>query len=251
MVTVLSLGGSIVAPETPDIELLGRFVRSVQRYLYEDASRKLIVVSGGGAPARTYQNAYRALRRSLSSPACAKPAHEGDNQEDRELYATAEHVELDWIGIMATRLNAQLLKSLFGILCPNPVVYDPTAANVFSGQVLVAAGWKPGFSTDTDAVLLAERYSAKTVINLSDVAHVYTGYPLSDKDAKALTSLSWDDFLLLVDKEWVPGSHVPFDPVASVRAKKSGIQVICATGRDLPNLERILNRQEFVGTTIG
>lgn len=42
MVTVLSLGGSIVAPETPDIELLGRFVRSVQRYLYEE-DRKSVV----------------------------------------------------------------------------------------------------------------------------------------------------------------------------------------------------------------
>ena len=49
---------------------------------------------------------------------------------------------------MATRLNAQLLRAIFADLCNEPVVYDPTQCSDFSGQVLVAAGWKPGFSTD-------------------------------------------------------------------------------------------------------
>jgi uridylate kinase len=47
---------------------------------------------------------------------------------------------------MATRLNAQLVKAVFADLCPTDVVYDPTAAEVFAGRVMVAAGWKPGFS---------------------------------------------------------------------------------------------------------
>ena len=73
---------------------------------------------------------------------------------------------------MATRLNAQLLKASFGTLCPQDVVYDPTAIEEFSGRILVAAGWKPGFSTDNDAVLLAERFAAKTVVNLSNSAKI-------------------------------------------------------------------------------
>nr|HPO03360.1 UMP kinase [Treponemataceae bacterium] len=141
MVTVLSVGGSIVAPDNPDPDFLNRFAALVREWLAEDASRKLILVVGGGGPARSYQQAYRAV-----SPA-------------------ASDEQADWIGIMATRLNAQLLKAVFADLCLTDVVYDPTAVEVFTGKILVAAGWKPGFSTDNDAVLLAERFNAPTVIN--------------------------------------------------------------------------------------
>ena len=55
----------------------------------------------------------------------------------------------------------------------------------------------------------------------------------------------------MVGTEWEPGKNVPFDPVASLRAKKTGIQVICAGGSDLDNLDNILNDRPFKGTTIG
>ena len=55
----------------------------------------------------------------------------------------------------------------------------------------------------------------------------------------------------MVGTEWIPGKNVPFDPVASVRAQKAGIEVICAGGADLDNLDNILNDQAFKGTKIG
>ena len=53
-----------------------------------------------------------------------------------------------------------------------------------------------------------------------------------------------------IETVWV-GDLVPFDPVASKRAETLGLKVVCAAGRDLPNLRAILDGKPFVGTTIG
>ncbi|EMB47890.1 MULTISPECIES: UMP kinase [Treponema] len=231
MVTVLSVGGSIVAPDKPDFDFLDKFSKTIRNWLLQDSSRKIIMVIGGGAPARDYQNAYRKVCDLRKAP--------------------AKNDEADWIGIMATRLNAQLVKAVFEDLCPNPVVYDPTTVDMFGGQILVAAGWKPGFSTDNDAVVLAERFSGNLVVNLSNIAKVYTDDPKKNPEARPIDSISWEDFIKIVGTEWVPGKNTPFDPIASQRAQKAGIRVICAAGKDIENLENILNGKDFKGTVIG
>nr|QQK87111.1 uridylate kinase [Treponema denticola] len=231
MVTVLSVGGSIVAPDKPDFDFLDKFSKTIRNWLLQDSSRKIIMVIGGGAPARDYQNAYRKVCDLRKAP--------------------AKNDEADWIGIMATRLNAQLVKAVFEDLCPNPVVYDPTTVDMFGGQILVAAGWKPGFSTDNDAVVLAERFSGNLVVNLSNIAKVYTDDPKKNPEARPIDSISWEDFIKIVGTEWVPGKNTPFDPIASQRAQKAGIKVICAAGKDIENLENILNGKDFKGTIIG
>nr|QQK86777.1 uridylate kinase [Treponema denticola] len=231
MVTVLSVGGSIVAPDKPDFDFLDKFSKTIRNWLLQDSSRKIIMVIGGGAPARDYQNAYRKVCDLGKAP--------------------AKNDEADWIGIMATRLNAQLVKAVFEDLCPNPVVYDPTTVDMFGGQILVAAGWKPGFSTDNDAVVLAERFSGNLVVNLSNIAKVYTDDPKKNPEARPIDSISWEDFIKIVGTEWVPGKNTPFDPIASQGAQKAGIKVICAAGKDIENLENILNGKDFKGTVIG
>ena len=228
MVKVLSVGGSIVVPDAPDTAFLNDFSTMVRDWLDEDKSRKLILVVGGGAPARVYQNAYRAV---------------GGNAKDDN--------QADWIGIMATRLNAQLLKAIFADLCDQDVVYDPTTAKDFTGRILVAAGWKPGFSTDTDAVLLAEKFGAKTVVNLSNIEKVYTDDPRKNPDAKPLDTISWADFRKMVGDEWQPGKNCPFDPIASKKASENGMTVICAGGKNIPNIRCILDDKPFIGTKIG
>ena len=227
MVKVLSVGGSIVVPNEPDTKFLTEFSGMVKEWLAADSSRKLILVVGGGAPARVYQNAYRTIN--------------ADNSND----------QADWIGIMATRLNAQLLKAVFGDLCKQDVVYDPTQVSEFTGRILVAAGWKPGFSTDNDAVLLAERFAAKTVVNLSNIEKVYTDDPRKNPDAKPLDSISWSDFRKMVGDEWEPGKNCPFDPIASRRADQNGITVVCAGGKNIENIRNILDEKDFIGTKIG
>ena len=226
MVTVISLGGSIVAPDGVDEGFLKDFTALVGELLSQDEKRRFIFVVGGGSPARAWQKAYRAV--------CPSPVDE----------------QADWIGIMATRLNAQLIRAVMGDWCSQEVVTNPTQVEPLMGRVLVASGWKPGFSSDYDAVLLAERFQADKVINLSNIEKVYTDDPKKNPDAKPIDAISWADFCSMVGDEWTPGKNVPFDPIASRHAAKIGLKVICAAGRNLPNLKKILMDEAFVGTTI-
>jgi uridylate kinase len=227
MLTVISLGGSIVAPDGVDERFLKDFTALIRRLLAEDAERRFVFVVGGGGPARAWQNAYRNVS--------------GGGKDN----------EADWIGVMATRLNAQLIRALMAEWCSQDVVTNPTEAAPLTGRVLVAAGWKPGFSSDNDAVLLAERFKASRVINLSNIEQVYTDDPRKNPDARPIDKISWKDFRAMVGDEWVPGKNVPFDPIASKRASELGLQVICAAGRNLDNLKKVLRGEGFLGTTIG
>ena len=227
MVTVISLGGSIVAPDGVDTEFVKSFTALVRSFIEADSDRRFIFVVGGGAPARRYQGAYREIS-------------EGSFNSD----------EADWVGIMATRLNAQLIKAVMSQWCTQEVVTNPLEVDPFTGRVLVAAGWKPGFSTDYDAVLLAERFGADMLINLSNIEKVFTADPKVDPNARPIDKISWSDFRTIVGDEWIPGKNVPFDPIASRHAQKIGLKVICAAGKNLDNLDKILRGEDFFGTEI-
>ena len=225
-VTVFDFGGSIVAPDVPDTAFLREFLVFLRSWLDEDADRRAIMVVGGGGPARAWQGAVR------------------------ELAPDTPHESLDWVGVMATRLNAELVRALLGPLCPDPVVTDPSAPFPFNGRVLMAAGWKPGFSTDYDAVVLAERFDADRILMLSNIAKVYDDDPRVNPDARPLDKLTWNDYRKMAGDEWKPGANVPFDPVATARAAKAGLTVVAAAGRDLENLKSIMAGEPFVGTVI-
>jgi len=226
-IQILDLGGSIVAPDTIDTDFLKDMRDFLLSWLAEDEERKLILIIGGGAAARKYQTAYR------------------------ETSAGAAADELDWIGIMATRLNAQMMKAVLGPLCQDPVVTDPTSVTSMTGRILVAAGWKPGFSTDYDAVLLAENFGAGTVLNLSNIRKVYSADPNINPDAVPLDSLSWAEYQKMCGDTWTPGKNTPFDPVATKKAREMKLKVIAADGRDLDNLKEIFADGPFTGTVIG
>ncbi len=238
---VLSVGGSIIAPNNVDEELLLDFSKMVNEWLQANPDGRLIFVAGGGAPARIYQNAYKNIAIRFN-----------EDQKKSLSFATDEDTNkaCDWIGIMATRLNAQILKTVFGPLCEQDVVTDPTAVSDFTGRILVAAGWKPGFSTDNDAVLLAEKFKADTVVNLSNIEKVYTDDPRKNPDAKPIDNISWKDFRKMVGDEWVPGKNCPFDPIASKKAEELNLKVICAAGKNIKNIRNILDDKECIGTTI-
>jgi len=223
---VISLGGSLIVPDSVDTAFLLSFKRAVAEYLSEDRMRKLILVCGGGATARKYQQAYL------------------------KIVPDASPDELDWIGIRATRINAELVKNIFREYTADTVVTDPTAVSIFAGRILVASGWKPGFSTDYDSVMLAEKFFADTIINLSNIEKVYTDDPRKNPDAVPIERITWPDFQKLVGNVWKPGINVPFDPVASKKAAQNGFTVIIASGANIENLINILNGRDFTGTSI-
>ncbi|HZQ29856.1 MAG TPA: UMP kinase, partial [Patescibacteria group bacterium] len=116
--------------------------------------------------------------------------------------------------------------------------------------VVLAAAWKPGWSTDFDSVLLCEDYGVHEVINLSNIDQVFDKDPKHFSDAKPIDKISWKKFRKLVGNEWIPGMNAPFDPVASKKAEELGTKVVVLNGENFENLENYMSGKKFVGTVI-
>lgn len=225
-IIVLSLGGSIVVPNGGiDINFLKKFNKFIRKQV-KNGKRFLIVV-GGGKIARHYRDAGKDVIGKISNE------------------------DLDWLAIHATRINAHLIRTIFQDIAHPRIVenYDKKLRN-WKEPVAIGAGWKPGWSTDYDAVLLARDYKASIVINLSNIDYVYDKDPSVHPDAQPVKKATWDFFETLVGDKWVPGLNAPFDPIATKLAKQLGLTVIFVNGRNLNNVERILNGESFKGTVI-
>ncbi len=219
---VISLGGSIIVPDEINVEFLKGFKRLINDFV--DEGNKAIIVCGGGKTCRKYQNAAGKI-------------------------SNLRNDDLDWMGIHTTRLNAQLVKTLFLGDVHEVIIHNPNDKVNFKEKVLIAAGWKPGWSTDYDAIRLAHNFNVKTVINVSDVPYVYDKEPKNNHDARPIKEMSWKDLRKLVGDKWNPGLNVPFDPIAAKEAEKLKIKVIII-GTDLENLKNLLEGEEFNGTVI-
>lgn len=221
---VMSLGGSIIVPNEINIEFLKEFRELLLKESRQNNIR-FILICGGGMTARKYQTAAKEL---------------GFN----------DHDELDWIGIHATYINANLVKAMFKEDAYEYVINNPTTEFVPDKNIIVASGWKPGFSTDMDAVLLAKQFKATEVLNVSNIDYVYTADPKIDKDATKIEKLSWDEYLKIVGEEWTPGKNAPFDPVASKEAKKHNIKSIMVKAT-IEQIKEFLETGKTAGTIIG
>ena len=114
----------------------------------------------------------------------------------------------------------------------------------------MAAGWKPGWSTDFCAAMVCEDYNIKTILNLTNIDMVYDSDPKENKNAKPIKDISWEEFRKIVGDKWIPGMNAPFDPVASKKAQELGIKVVVLRGDNFENLNKYFNGEKFVGTVI-
>lgn len=221
---VFSLGGSLIAPKNIDTKFLAGFRRLILDFVRR--GNHAIIICGGGNTARLYAGAARALNAKASS------------------------TELDWLGIEATKLNAWLVRDVFGNAAEHKLLYDPTKRIKTTKRLIIGSGWKPGCSSDKDAVLAAKTYRVNTVVNLSNITYVYDRDPKKYPGAKPQPRLTWQQFQKIVGTKWVPGAHAPFDPVASTLARQSGMTLVIMQGSDLANLKQFLNGQQFRGSVI-
>lgn len=225
---IISLGGSLIVKDTGiDINFLSRLNAFIREKLAENPDRQFFFVVGGGTTARQYRDAGRDV-----------VGHEL-NRDD-----------LDWLGIHATRLNAQLIRTIFKEVAHPYLLKHYEIIRKVTEQVVVAAGWKPGWSTDFCAVLLAEDYGVKTIINLSNIKQVYDKDPNKFPDAKPFEKMTWEELRNLVGDEWVPGMNAPFDPIAAKKAQELGSTAVVMGGYDIENLGNYLDGKPFVGTVI-
>lgn len=225
---LFSVGGSVVVPEgginTDFLRDLNFFVRN---QLAQDTKRQFFLVAGGGTTARSYRDAGKAVLE-----------HELTNED------------LDWIGLHATRLNAQLIKTIFRDIAHPHIIKNYDIIRKVKEPVVLAAGWKPGWSTDYCATLLCEDYEVDTIINISNITQVYDKDPNQYNDAKPIEKMSWKDFRKMVGDKWIPGMHAPFDPIAAKKAQALGTKVIVLSGNNFDNIKKYFRGEKFVGTTI-
>jgi uridylate kinase len=138
----------------------------------------------------------------------------------------------------------------FGSDAYNQVISDPDMVKGVNESIIIGSGWKPGCSTDTDAVLVAKDLGAKKIINLSNIDYVYDCDPRTNNNAKKFENLDWQTYRTFISSVWKPGSNTPFDPIASEMAEKEGMEVAFISGQNLESLEKYLNDEPFTGTTI-
>lgn len=221
---IISVGGSLIVPDSIDSD----FLISLKNLINEGtkSGERFIIICGGGKTARRYQDAGKIVSKLWSS-------------------------DIDWLGIHSTRLNAQLVKTVLLPKVEEVIIHNPFDKKIkFEKPVLIAAGWRPGFSTDFDAVCLAKRYKAKKLINLSNIDYVFDKDPRTNPNAKKIEQISWKDFRKIIPKKWNPGLSSPFDPVASKEAEQLKLEVAIINGKKIGELDKFIRGEDFVGTLI-
>lgn len=220
---IISLGGSIIVPDAIDTAFLKSFRTLIHTYIQKGV--RFVIISGGGKTARRYMSAADELT-SLNSD------------------------DLDWLGIHATRLNGHLIRTILRDEAHPIVIKNPNRPIVSDKSVIIAAGWKPGRSTDYAATRIAKNVGAKKLINLSNIDFVYDKDPNKFKDATPIKESTWSNFRALLPTKWDPGLSAPFDPIAAKDAEKIGLEVAIINGRKLKEVEKYLNGERFRGTII-
>jgi len=220
---IISLGGSIIVPNNIDVNLLKDFKKLILSQVGK--GRKFVITTGGGKICRNYQN----VAKEISNPSNEK---------------------LDWIGIASLKLNAELLRVIFGEYAHEKVISNLSENFIFDEPIVIGSAYKPGHSTDFDAVQSAKTIGAKRIINLSNIDYVYDSDPKINPDARKIEKISWTEYRKLIPKEWNPGLNTPFDPIASEMAEKEGMEVVIMNGKPIDNLRKYLNEENFLGTVI-
>lgn len=223
---VISVGGSLIYPEELDLNFLLRLKEAVLKFV--EQGNRVVLITGGGRICRKY------------------------NQVVRELNPQVTARELDWMGIKATKVNAELVRIMFHSFAYYKVLDRPDERldRNKHAAVIVAGGWKPGASSDHVAVNLAKKFKAKKVINLSNIDYVYDKDPKKFPDAKKIEQTTWSEFIKIVGTDWDPGANMPFDPIASQLAAKLKLEVFIMNGNNIWNLTSYINGGSFIGTII-
>lgn len=223
---VMSVGGSLIVPDQIDTTFLKELKELIEKETANDG-RRFIIIAGGGRTARRYQDAAAAVSNLASE-------------------------DLDWLGLHATRLNGQLLRTVFRHLAHPVIVTNPDDVLDIpsSAKLIIAAGYRPGSSTDLRAVQIADRVGATKVINLSNTDYVYTDNPKTNPDAEKIETITWTEFRKLIPENWDPGLSAPFDPVAARAAEALGLEVAQINGARLAELDNYLTGAPFIGTRI-
>ncbi len=221
---VISLGGSRIIPGDVDYKFLVEFKKLILR----NKKTKFVVVTGGGTTARKYINASKSLNKSLKIQS--------------------------QMGISVTRLHAYFMMYLFGkpandrhpftlkqvkdLLNKNKVVFCGALRYTTQPQ-----------TTDATAAQIAS-YLKCPFINLTNIDGIYDKNPKTNKDAKFIKEISWDDFYKMANKiKFSAGQNFVLDQKASkiILSRKIPTYIV----GNLDDIKQIINeKSDFKGSLI-
>jgi len=225
MRAVLKLGGSLLYDDTGRIliDMVRDYAKGVD-FITEDGHSMVIVV-GGGRPARVFISAARALG--------------------------ASETQCDWLGIKVARNNAELFCAALGDIAYPKVVetLDELETAIQFGKVILMGGLNPGQSTNAVAALAAETVKADLLLNATNVDGVYDRNP-KISGAKKLDTVTVDQLSkILADSGTRAGEYKLFDPVAIRVVGRSKIPTVIFNGNDPMNFRQVMKGAR-IGTRI-
>jgi uridylate kinase len=217
---VLRIGGSVLG-SPPKAKLLKSYAEVVAEV--RKAGMSVGVVVGGGPLARS----FIATAKELGLPREAQ----------------------DMIAIEASRLNARLVGMKLGVKRVSTTIQGMTI-ELEKNRFGVMGGLRPGITTDTVAAILGDAWHADLLVKASDQDGIYTADPRTDKEAKLLHSLSYQDMVkILGGSSHRPGIHSIVDPVAARFVAKHKLALVVTNGFFPSNVRKAL-LGERVGTLV-
>jgi uridylate kinase len=203
-VVVINIGGSLLSP-TDELLFDYPYISSLLKTLTEFTDKKFILIPGGGRRCRNLQNTAK---------------EHGATDRD-----------LDWIGVAAINVHAELMKFLLkGNVSSEVIRYDEFYEDTditFPEQFMVTSASTPGRTSDYNGFVIAKRVGAKRVISISNIKGIYTADPKKVSDAQLLEELTWDEYFNVIGEiEHSPGSNIPIDPVAAKYAQTHNLELL-------------------------
>jgi len=228
---VIKFGGSLLFSEggTINSQKITEFCNIIKN---NKAYNSIVIVCGGGTIARQYIRAIREF--------------------------TKNEVLCDLIGIDVSRINSRLIiAELKGLAYPQvPESFEELSYAIGSHKIVVMGGLQPGQSTTSVAITVAEYLKAEKLVILTDVDGIYDKDPDLYKDAKLLETISYDSLQKLIletsiDTQATAGEYRIFDAVSLQILKRSGLNVVVMSGKNLAQFTKLWNNEkEIIGTII-
>lgn len=218
---VIKLGGSLLY----DLNLNVRrdFMAKVQSWYLNNAKNYafVIFVVGGGKISRHLVNQVETLVKN-------------DMSKHR-------------IGMEATRTNAAILAAVLGE-GGSEVVIPATFGELLEKVVshksgcIVTGGFKAGWSSDMNAVVLADLLGLNKVYKLTNVDHIYTADPTDVPDASPIKDMDWKQYFKMFNISMeiandAPNLHVPIGTHAAQFAVRKGISFFVSGGSNLEQMQ--------------
>jgi uridylate kinase len=221
---VLSLGGSLIIPEDVNLDYLKEFKKIILKNLNK---YKFVIVCGGGSVARKYISALKKI---------------GLN-----------HKFQGFAGISATRMNARFMSYFFkhdqekGI--PHKLSELKEVISKFNLVFCGSLEYALKQTSDSTAAEIAG-FLKCNFVNLTNVKGLYDKNPHQYKNAKLIEKISWREFEKMANKlKYEPGQHFVLDQTASEIIKKNKT-LTYIIGKDIKQLDNLLNGKKFIGTKI-